>query len=212
LWSNLHWLCMRALSGDNALLVHQHLSECAHFLSDLLLRVPADTKTRQLRQEDTRVHLWSAANERGQLEALNNGNECCRSSVKAVIPSESEQLANTVFWSCLDQKLHSAQWCTFWWLTVTLRPRRACTTRHVLFCQWVLYLAELSTSWHRHNTAIHCRDTHKRNHCMQILYSIISFCTTAFFFLITGVITGGEANWSVKLYFRCGLNGAKHNK
>lgn len=36
----LHLLGMRALSGDDALLVHQHLSEGADLLANLLLRVP----------------------------------------------------------------------------------------------------------------------------------------------------------------------------
>lgn len=36
----LHLLRMRTLSGDDALLVHQHLSERADFLANLLLRVP----------------------------------------------------------------------------------------------------------------------------------------------------------------------------
>lgn len=36
----LHVLRMRSLSGDDAFLVHQHLSERADFLANLLLRVP----------------------------------------------------------------------------------------------------------------------------------------------------------------------------
>lgn len=41
---DLHWLCVWAFSGDNALFVHQHLSEGAHFLSDLFFCVPEDMK------------------------------------------------------------------------------------------------------------------------------------------------------------------------
>lgn len=40
--SNLHWLGVWALSGDDPFFVHQHLSECAHFLSNLFFRVPED--------------------------------------------------------------------------------------------------------------------------------------------------------------------------
>lgn len=36
----LHLLRMRTLSGDDPLLVHQHLPERADFLANLLLRVP----------------------------------------------------------------------------------------------------------------------------------------------------------------------------
>lgn len=49
--SNLHWLCVWALSGDDPLFVHQHLSERAHFLSNLFFCVPEDAC------EDTTVSM-----------------------------------------------------------------------------------------------------------------------------------------------------------
>lgn len=50
IWSryeNLHWLWVWTLSGDYAFFVHQHLSECAHFLLYFFLCVP-EKKTKQL--------------------------------------------------------------------------------------------------------------------------------------------------------------------
>lgn len=53
MFGNLHWLCVWAFSCDDALFVHQHLSECAHFLSNLFLCVPVDE------DKNTQTHIQS---------------------------------------------------------------------------------------------------------------------------------------------------------